>query len=218
MLQTKFKHYLFLIIVFFATSCAYFRPKPEVLFQEAQKEKPYDVIIVPGVPFDGTRWDTIMKGRTLWAIYLFKNGFTKNIIFSGGAVYSPYVEGKVFALYAKALGVPEKNIFVDSLAEHSVENVYYSYCLAKKLGFNKIAVATDPRQSAKLMGFTKRRFKTDIHHIPFINDSLKQLHDVDVRIDPAGLKIENFKPITETQSRFYRWKGTLGKNIKFIKE
>jgi uncharacterized SAM-binding protein YcdF (DUF218 family) len=180
------------------------------------KGQPYDAVIVPGVPFNGSRWDTVMKGRVLWATYLYRKGITKNIIFSGGAVYSPYIEGRIFALYAEALGVPRKNIFVDSLAEHSTENVFYSYQIAKKQGFKKIAVATDPFQSANLMGFTKRRFD-DIIFIPFVEDSLRSLSDTDVKIDPTSAMVKDFKPITATQSKFHRFKGTLGRNIKFDK-
>lgn len=208
----------FLSVVLTITSCTYFRPKPGVLFKRALKDQPYDVIIVPGVPFNGTRWDTVMKSRVIWASYLIKKGIAKNVIFSGGAVYSPYVEGKIFALYAEALGVPKENIFIDSLAQHSTENVYYSYHLAKKLGFKKIALATDPYQSAKLMRFTKLRFKMHITHIPFVEDILAPLMNQEPHIDPSSAKVENFKPITETQSRFHRLKGTLGKNIKFEKE
>jgi hypothetical protein len=214
----KNKYFLFFFFIVVASSCARFRPKPSVLYNRAQKNKPYDVIIVPGVPFNGIRWDTIMKGRVIWATYLFKNGVTKNIIFSGGAVYSPYIEGKVFALYAEALGVPKENIFIDSLAQHSTENVYYSDRLAKKLGFKKIAVATDPFQSSKLMGFTKRRIKDKIDFIPMVEDKMKSMSDLNPKIDASGIRQKDFKSIVETQSFFHRLKGTLGKNIKYTKD
>ena len=66
--------------------CAFFRPLPAKLYKRASATKPYDVIIVPGVPFNGKEWDTKMKGRVLWANYLIKNGVAKNVIFSGAAV------------------------------------------------------------------------------------------------------------------------------------
>jgi uncharacterized SAM-binding protein YcdF (DUF218 family) len=188
------------------------------LFERALKNKPYDVIIVPGVPFNGNRWDTVMKGRVIWADYLIKQGIAKNVIFSGGAVYTPYVEAKVFAKYAEALGIPKENIFIDSIAEHSTENVYYSYQIAKEKGFKKIAVATDPYQSAKLMGYTRRRFGDSITHIPFVEDTLKLINGVNPNVDFSAEKLKKFKPITETQSRFYRLKGTLGRNIKYKKK
>ncbi len=218
MALNKLKYLFFSIIVFIISGCIFFRPSPNMLFKRAVKNEPYDVIIVPGSPFDGNDWTRVIKGRVIWATYLYKKGITKNIIFSGAATYSPYVEGKVMALYAEALGINKNNIFVEDKAEHSTENIYYSYQLAKKLGFTKMAIATDPFQSPILTGFTKRRFKLPIAHIPFVVDSLANYDDECPKIDPSSAKIENFKSIVEKQSKWYRFKGTMGWNIKFKKE
>ncbi len=200
------------------SSCAFFRPAPNKLFKRALKNQPYDVIIVPGVPFDGKEWTMAMRGRVIWASYLIKKGIAKNVIFSGGAVYTPYVEARIMALYAEQLGVPKEKIILEEKAEHSTENIYNSYWLAKEMGFTKIAVATDRFQSNLLTGFTKRRFKMPIAHIPFIVDTLKTIHNVHPLIDPSSAKVENFKSIVETQSKHYRRRGTRGKNIVFKKE
>lgn len=207
-----------LITLFIFSGCIFFRPSAKKLYSLAVKDQPYDVIIVPGTPFYGDDWTMIMKGRVIWATYLYKKGIAKNIIFSGAATYTPYVESKIMALYAQALGVNKENIFIEDKAEHSTENVYYSYCMAKKLGFTKIAIATDHYQSPLLMGFTKRRFKLPITHIPFVVDTLATVHTVHPKIDPSSAKLENFKSITETQTKRFRRRGTLGKNIKFEME
>jgi uncharacterized SAM-binding protein YcdF (DUF218 family) len=209
--------FLFIASMFFS-SCALFRPRPIKLFNRAVETKPYDVVIVPGCPYDGADWTTAMKGRVIWADYLIKNGITKNVIFSGAAVYTPYVEAKVMALYAEALGTPKENIIIEDKAEHSTENIYYSYHLAKKMGFTKIAVASDPFQSNLLMRFSRIRFKLPIAHIPFVIDTLAKIDDVFPKIDASIAKVENFKSITETQSKRYRRRGTMGKNIKYEKE
>jgi uncharacterized SAM-binding protein YcdF (DUF218 family) len=179
---------------------------------------PYDVIIVPGVPFDGKSWSMAMKGRVIWADYLIKQGVAKNVIFSGGAVYSPYVEAKIMALYAEALGTPKECIFIEDKAEHSTENIYNSYQLAKKMGFKKIALASDPFQSNLLMRFTKRRFQLPIVHIPYVIPVLATIDDVNPSITPDSAMVENFRSIVETQSKWYRFRGTRGKNIKFEDE
>lgn len=216
---SKFKYnLLFFILPILVSGCALFRPSPGKLYKRALQNKPYDVIIVPGVPFNGNEWSVAMKGRVIWASYLFKNGIAEHIIFSGGAVYTPYVEAKIMALYAEALGVPKDKIFVEAKAEHSTENVYNSYCMAKQLGFKKIAVASDPFQSTLLMGFTKRRFKQPIDHIPFVIDTLARIDNVFPKISPDSAIVENFKSIIETQSKWYRFRGTRGKNIKFAVE
>lgn len=210
--------YIILVSVVIS-SCTVFRPGPTTLYNRALQNAPYDVIIVPGVPFDGKSWSGTMKGRVLWAQYLIRNGVAKNVIFSGGAVYSPYVEAKIMALYAEALGISRENIYIEDKAEHSTENVYNSYQLAKKLGFQKIALASDPFQSNLLMRFTKRRFKLPIDHIPFMIPILAEIDDIDPPpIVPDSAKVENFKSIVHTQSRWHRMRGTRGKNIQFEKE
>lgn len=214
----KLKLIFLTFFVSILAGCAFFRPSPEKLFSRAQKNQPYDVIIVPGVPFDGKEWTMAMRGRVIWASYLIKQGIAKKVIFSGGAVYTPYVEARIMALYAEQLGVPADKILLEEKAEHSTENVYNSYWMAKDMGYTKIAVATDMFQSNLLMGFTKRRFKLKIDHIPFVVDTLKKIHDVNPVIDPTPAKVENFKSIEETQSKRYRFRGTRGKNIKFRKE
>lgn len=206
------------IVTLIMGSCSLFRPSPQKLYMRALKNEPYDVIIVPGVPFNGKEWDYTMEGRVKWGVYLYKKGITKNIIFSGGSVYSPYVEAKIMALYAEALGVAKENIFVEAKAEHSTENFYYSYHLAKELGFTKIALATDPYQSKKLTRFTKTRFKLPVGLIPIVNDTLSAAHLVSPTINPESAHVDNFKSIVDTQTKWHRLKGTLGLNIKFEKE
>lgn len=182
------------------------------------EKAPFDVVIVPGCPYDGKDWSRCVKGRVIWAAHLYKRGIVKNVIFSGGAVYSPYVESRAMSLFAQELGVPAENIFTEEKAEHSTENVYNSYHMAKKMGHKKIALATDPFQSKLLMGFSKRRFKLPITHIPFVIDTLETIDDVYPKIDPSLAKVENYKSIEETQSKWHRFKGTAGWNIKFEKE
>ena len=215
------KYFLYPLVVWLlviASGCTFFRPGPNKLYRRAIKNEPYDVIIVPGVPFDGNTWSMAMKGRVIWAVYLYNKGIAKNIIFSGGSVYSPYVEGKIMALYAEKMGVPEEHIIVEDKAQHSTENIYYSYWIARNRGMTKIAVATDPFQSNLLMRFTKRRFKLPITHIPYIIDTLARIDDVSPRIDPASAYVDNFRSIVETQSKWQRFRGTRGKNIRFRKE
>ncbi|MES2286656.1 MAG: YdcF family protein [Bacteroidota bacterium] len=208
----------FLLITLLLSSCALFRPSPDKLYSRAIKNVPYDVIIVPGVPYDGKEWSPVMRSRVVWGCYLVKKGIAKNVIFSGGAVYTPYIEAKVMALYAEKIGIQKDKIFIETQAEHSTENIFNSYCLARKKGFTKIAIATDQFQSALLMGFTKRKFLLPITHIPILADTLSQINNVNFQINADSAKVKNFKSILETQSKWFRFRGTQGKNIKFEKE
>ena len=102
---------------------------PQKALTKAGKMKAFDAVIVPGIHFKNGAWDSVMKARVLWSYILYKNGYTKNIIYSGGAVYSPYKEAIIMGLYAQKLGVPKEHIFYDTNARHSTENVYYSILL-----------------------------------------------------------------------------------------
>lgn len=183
-------------------------------FDKAKPQMPFDAIIVPGVPFD-TAWSDIMRARVIWSVYLYEQGLTKNIIYSGSAVYSPYIESRIMAAYAKELGVPEEHIFTEEKAEHSTENVFYSYYLGKSLGFENIALATDPFQTKMVRSFAKRK-KLDITYVPAIFDTVKANYaGLQVKIDPATAKVEPFESITDREGFFKRFAGTLGKNLKY---
>lgn len=202
----------------FQLGCVSVQKRPRKLLQKAVVEnKQFDAIIVPGVPFNGA-WYTTMKGRVLWSAYLYKHGLAKNVIYSGSAVYSPYYEAKIMALYAQELGVQPQHIFVDTLAEHSTENVYYSYLLARNLGFKSIALATDPFQSAMLKRFTRKRFSTPVIHLPIVYDTLIQYPYIDITIEPKTASApDSFTSITSREGFWQRFKGTLGRNIPWQK-
>lgn len=181
------------------------------------QQQPYDAIIVPGYPYDGNGWNMVLKLRIRWANYLYKKGIAKNIIFSGAAVYTPFVESKVMALYAEAMGIPKENIFTEETAEHSTENIYYSYCLAKKCGFKKIALATDPFQTNNLVTFI-RKYEIPVNLLPSVFDMLSLQSTIEPKIDASTAKKENFVSLTERETLYQRIRGTLGKKIIWQEE
>ena len=165
--------YKIILLLFISTillllySCSYSNKAARKLYAQAEK-KSYDMIVVPGVQFENGVWDRTMKGRVYWAKYLYDKGIAKNIMFSGSAVYTPYYEAKIMALYAEAIGIPKEHIFIETKAEHSTENIYYSYKKAKELGFNTIALASDPFQTKRLRKFIRKKVSPDVGIIPFV--------------------------------------------------
>jgi len=199
---------------FVFSSCIYSSKTQHRLFNAIEKEQ-FDAIIVPGVPFENNLWDRVMKGRVYWAKYLYDRGIAKNIIFSGAAVYSPYYEAGIMALYAEALGIPKAHIYTETRAEHSTENVYYSYKLAKKLGFTRIALASDPFQTKSLRKYIRKKIDPDVPVIPFVVDTLKVIEPsmIDPPIDYQQAFKKDFISIKKREGFFKRWRGTRGKNI-----
>jgi hypothetical protein len=201
-------------------SCITPKKGPRRAFAAAQKMQPFDAIIVPGIPFKNGSWDSVMKARLLWAMVIYKQGLAKNVIFSGDAVYSPYKEAYIMGLYAQKLGIRKEHIYYDTLARHSTENLYYSYLLAKKLGFKSLAVATDPFQAGLLKSFIRRRFGTPIYRLPFVTDTLAAYNHLDPVLDRSEyrqLKQKDFISITEKEGFWRRFRGTLGRDIDWSK-
>lgn len=203
--------------MFSMTSCFYSNSKCRKLFKESKSTEPYDVIIVPGIPYDGVKWNNIMKARVFWAVHLYKKGITKNVIFSGGAVYTPYVEAITMGLYAEKLGLPKENILYENKAEHSVENLYYGYKMSQKRGWNKIAIASDPFQTKSLMAFADR-YKIKVGSIPIVFDTLRVIATSDPIINSDSAKVTDFVSITKRQNFIERMQGTFGDGIIWEKE
>lgn len=188
------------------------RPK-KLLSKVVQARQSYDVAIVPGYPFDGQNWDKLIKARITWAYKLYNDGIVRNIIFSGAAVHTPYVEAEYMRRYAIALGIREEHTFVETKALHSTENIFYAYEMARSLGFKSIALVTDPLQSFLTSSFTFRRFRSPIQHLPFVMDTLRSYEHLDPKIDASDLKIKDFIPLKERESRWRSIRGTMGREI-----
>lgn len=195
--------------------CVSMKKRPKKLYRQVtEKQQTFDALIVPGVPYnEDLGWSNIMRARVLWSYFLYEKGIVRNVIYSGAAVYSPFYEAKIMGLYAQKLGIPENHIFYDTLAEHSVENVFYAYELARTKGFKTIALGTDPFQSSMLKSFTRRRFESPIQHLPIVLDSLKQYDSLNITINPESARKEDFKSIMKRQNAWQRTKGTFGSYI-----
>lgn len=205
---------LMALTAFLCSSCFFLGPSPKKRLQKIRDIQPIDVAIVPGLPLEQGQWDTLLKTRMLWSEFLLRRGYVKNVIYSGNAVYTPWMEGPSMALIARQLGIDSSRIFIDTIAEHSTENLYYSYLMAKAKGFNRIAVATDPFQCAMLHKFAKKNFEEEIYFLPVIYDSIINRTNVEVRIDTTLTKKKNFRSLEERQGYKERLKGTRGKGIR----
>lgn len=205
-----------LVLVLLLSGCVI--TNPAKYYAAAEAKKPYDAVIVPGVPFNGTAWDSTMKLRVHWAVHLYEQGITRNLIFSGGAVYTPYIEANIMSLYAQQLGVPAEHCHLDPLAEHSTENWFYGWRKGRELGFARMALATDIFQSKMTKSFgrkMKRKLGAVIDIIPVVWDTRKgPLNLSDPTIDPSSALVTGtFVSILEREKFWKRFRGTLGKNV-----
>ncbi len=206
-----------LTLTMLLSGCFLLSPSAEKTNRKYLTKAPYDAIIIPGVPFDGKHWSETMRNRVQWGAYLYRKGYAKNIIYSGSAVYTEYEEAAVMALYGEALGIPKEHIFTDPRAEHTTENIYYSYRVAKKHGFQKIALATDPFQLNGMRKFIKK-FDFPVDLLPIIKDTLLKQDLTEPTINPSSARRTNFVSIVERQSKWQRLRGTFGQHICWKEE
>lgn len=203
--------------IFYFNACAFVNRRyytdPVVYFEKAQRQAPYDAVIVPGFPHIKDSMTVVVQNRVIWAWYLYSKGMVKNVIFSGGAVYSPYKEAEIMALYAIQLGIPREHVFIEIQAEHSTENLYYSYKIAEQNGFNRVAVATDATQSSFMYSINNHRFKIPVDFIPIVNDTLKQLPRIKPDINQDTALVADFVSIIDRQSLWKRLRGTRGVKV-----
>lgn len=191
---------------FLLNSCDVLKHQLSIDYTRNAPSAPYDVIIVPGTPYDSNKVSPLYKARLLWAKNLFEKGIAHNIIFSGAATHSAYVEAQTMKLFADTLGIPAENTFVEGRALHTVENIAYSIELAHQLGFRKIAVATDPFQTLflkkhlKLVGDNTNQGVGTIALLPFNVDDMPLFYKASMpRIDATSARVENFVPLAERQ-------------------
>lgn len=208
------KYYSALLLIFLLYSCSFSANTTRKYFAKAAAET-YDMIVVPGVPFTEQGWDSTMKARIYWSKYLYDKGIAKNIMYSGSSVYSPYFEGEIMAMYAVAIGIPKENVFAETKAEHSTENLYYGYQKSKKLGFKRIALATDPYQAKQLKRYARLRVNKDVGMIPIVFDTLRAIQPTMINpvIDYQLAFNKDFVPLPSRESFWKRLKGTMGKNL-----
>lgn len=190
---------------------------PPVVYHQIKKEIPYDAIIVPGYPFDSESGNYLMKIRVLWAKHLFEEGLCENIIFTGGSVYSPYYESEVMKLYALELGLPENRLFTEKQAEHTTENLVYSYLMADSLGFEKVGFATDVYQTTFLAAHLNKLNMKHVDLLPISYSKIKPASSIEVASVPYQLaENPDFVSILESQSvqeRKNRSKGKMAEKM-----
>jgi hypothetical protein len=114
---------------------------------------------------------------------------------------------------ADSLGIPPEHTFSETTAEHSTENVYYSWKMAREMGFTKIALATDPFQAGMLRSFV-RRYCPGMTAIPIIFDTMNIDEKTLPNINADRAHVPDFISITQRESFWERFKGTMGKKVK----
>lgn len=205
-----------LLLISMLSSCMIMHA--EANLRHAKEDGGFDAVIIPGVPYQDSSTINIMHLRVRWAVYLYKEKIARNLIFSGGAVYTPFYEAKIMGAIAIELGVPPEHVFYETKAEHSTENLYYGYIMAKNLGFGRVAIASDPMQTF-LLSESNESFKIDmISFLPFTRNFIRENSAkprIKINAEDAALPLGfEFIALPSRKSSFERVRGTLGRGVR----
>jgi hypothetical protein len=106
--------------------------------------QPHDVIMVLGCPNDDTGApSSCQTQRADTAVGLRDDGYGDEFIVSGAAVHNQWVEAQTLHDLLIERGVPDDHIFLDVLAEHTDENIYYSTQIMLQHGWKSALVVSD---------------------------------------------------------------------------
>jgi hypothetical protein len=171
--------------------------------------QPFDAVVIPGCPCeeDG-RLSRCQMGQAGNAALLWRDGWTRNFIVSGSDVHTPYVEAEAIAQAMTALGVPPAHIVLERDALHSDENVYYSVLLAKRGGFERLAVTSFGSVAGSLCRFMVR-FGHDCSAIPIDTEALEKFlkpREPTLRALRAT-QVQKWEPLGEREARIAKING-----------
>lgn len=182
-----------------------FKTRTRDTYKEALLQAPFDVIIVPGIPYTSGKPNYMLNVRMHWAQTLYNRGLARNIIFSGDAVHSPYIESRAMQIIADSLGLPPNHLFCETKAEHSNQNVLLGWQLARQLGFKKIALATDAFQAYFLKGFMEQN-TPGMLQLPLAPDSTDYYNMPLPAVDASKAKVDNFIPLEKRENWWNRFR------------
>jgi len=124
----------------------FFPPNPygDLLDADACVSQPHDVVIVLGCPNqdDGTP-AACQTERADIAAQLMTDGYADQFITTGGPVQNQYVEAETLRDLLVERGVPSSSIFLDPLAEHTDENLYYATQIMTEHGWRSALVVSE---------------------------------------------------------------------------
>ncbi|UTW63018.1 YdcF family protein [bacterium SCSIO 12741] len=192
------KTLLGLILTVFFSSCLSLQTSEYII--ASFKKGPFDAIIVPGCPFNVPEYEGLLISRITWSKYIWEIGMTENILYSGSAVYTPWIESRIMREAAICMNVDSNIIYTEEDAEHSTENIFYSVKYAEKMGWKNIALATDPWQAGYLEKVIEEQ-GYEIAIIPIDYSKLRTIEFYDLPIDPSSAYVEDFVPITDTLTK-----------------
>ena len=196
--NTKKKKYFTIVWVFFTfvltNNFIFYQclERYEAVYKPLPKEKVYDCAIVLGGASSYDSFSSCLQlnnasERLLEPVILYRKGIVKKLLISGGSatVFPPYIKDAIYVRkFWLELGIPDKDILIETESRNTIENAKYSKALIEKkaIGNNILLITSALHMPRSQFIFKKMGMNYDIYPVDF---GVRRLLD-----DPFNL--ENF--------------------------
>lgn len=114
-------------------------------FGKLDQARPSDCIIVLGAAIAGTEPSPVFAERIRHAVYLYKQGFAKQLIFTGGIGQGQhYSESRIARHFAQQLAIPNTAILIEEHSRTTQENLVEAAKLMHAHGLTSAIIVSDP--------------------------------------------------------------------------
>ena len=142
-LKTAYSACLFLIFyaVIFYSPLIWFLGKPLKISQTPQKADA--IVVFSGGVGESGRAGQGYEERVAWAVDLYKEGYSGNMLFSSGYKYE-FKEARIMKVLAVSLGIPERSITLEEDAQNTYENVKLTKQIIDSRKWHSILLVSSP--------------------------------------------------------------------------
>ncbi len=158
----------FLFIAYSAFSILAYSQKNELVKSDAA--------IVLGAAAWGSKPSPVLQERVNHAIWLYKHGYVKKIIFTGGkADERDFTESEVSRMYALKNQVKDEDILIERKSRVTEQNLEYAKEIAEEHGLKTFLLVSDPLHMKRAMAMAKH-YQIQAYSSPTNTSAYKTLH------------------------------------------
>ena len=126
------------------------------MFANKDQTQEADAAIVLGAGINDNAPSEVFKERINHAILLYKDGYIKKIIFTGGISEGNQIsDAEVAKIYAMEHGILEEDIFIENHSTITQENLFYAKEIMKTNNFETALIVSDPLHMKRAMIIAK---------------------------------------------------------------
>ncbi len=126
------------------------------LYGNADETRTADAAIVLGAGIQGNKPSPVFEERIKHGIWLYKNGYVKKLIFTGGkGEGKKYSESFIAKKYAVENGVPEKDVLIEEQSTITRENLEYVTEIVNDNNLSTFLIVSDPLHMKRAMLMAK---------------------------------------------------------------